>query len=332
MDTYMNQPTVSVIMPVYNGAKYLREAINSLLDQMFTDFELIILNDGSIDQSEEVILSYNDPRIRYVKNEVNLKLVRTLNKGIQLARGLYIARMDQDDICLPQRFEKQIEFMDNNLDIDVCGSWIEYFGSSNHVLELPQYHDDIKSFLLHNSPIAHPSVMIRKEFFETHMYDPKYEYAEDYALWASAIDSHKFYNIPKVLLKYRIHDQQMGSVYTQKQEKVLAKIRANLLQNIDSSLKYEDIKFVCEPELMNTDNLENIDNTITLLCKTNKKSGYFKEHALEAHFSKLYFQILAHMTHDGFKTILKYHKSEASKYLPLSFTDYIKFIIKCIIK
>jgi len=118
----VNAPAVSVVMPVYNGEKYLRESIDSILNQTYTDYEFIIVNDGSNDKTEEIILSYNDNRIRYIKNEKNLQIVKSLNRGIELAKGRYIARMDADDISLPRRFEKQITFMENNLEIGVCGT------------------------------------------------------------------------------------------------------------------------------------------------------------------------------------------------------------------
>ncbi|HGF9542707.1 TPA: glycosyltransferase family 2 protein, partial [Acinetobacter baumannii] len=113
---------VSVVLPAYNAELYLKEAIDSVLSQTFTDFELIILNDGSIDRTEEIILSYNDSRIVYVKNEKNLGLIGTLNKGINLAKGKYIARMDADDICLPERFKKQVDFLEKNNEIDLIGT------------------------------------------------------------------------------------------------------------------------------------------------------------------------------------------------------------------
>ena len=122
MDSPVNAPAVSVVMPVYNGEKYLRESIDSILNQTYTDYEFIIVNDGSNDKTEEIILSYNDNRIRYIKNEKNLQIVKSLNRGIELAKGRYIARMDADDISLPRRFEKQITFMENNLEIGVCGT------------------------------------------------------------------------------------------------------------------------------------------------------------------------------------------------------------------
>ena len=114
-----NLPLITVLMPVYNGEKYLQQAIESILKQTFTDFEFLIINDGSTDNSENIILSYDDSRIRYIKNEENLRLIRTLNKGIELAKGKYIARMDCDDISLPYRFEKQLKEFQNNPHLDM---------------------------------------------------------------------------------------------------------------------------------------------------------------------------------------------------------------------
>ncbi|MFT5919102.1 MAG: glycosyltransferase involved in cell wall biosynthesis, partial [Granulosicoccus sp.] len=119
----MNEiPLVTVLLPVYNAEKFLEQAIRSVLDQTFTEFEFLIINDGSTDRSEEIIVSFNDSRIRYIKNETNLKLIKTLNKGIEFASGKYIARMDADDISLPTRFEQQVALLEKQPEIGVCGT------------------------------------------------------------------------------------------------------------------------------------------------------------------------------------------------------------------
>lgn len=117
-------PLISVILPVYNGENYLDKAIESILKQTYTNFELIIINDGSFDNTENIILSYNDKRIRYIKNEKNLKLIKTLNKGISLAKGLYISRMDADDIAIENLFQKQIETFTKDDTVDIVNNSI----------------------------------------------------------------------------------------------------------------------------------------------------------------------------------------------------------------
>lgn len=202
----MKFPLVSVIMPVYNAEKHLDEAINSILNQTFTEFEFIILNDGSIDKSEEIIRSYNDSRIIYVKNNENLKIVQTLNKGIVLAKGKYIARMDADDICMPTRLEEQFAFMESNPDVGVCGTWVKAFGDKNCIWRYPCKHHDIAVHHLFHCSIAHPSVFIRRDQIVSNalLYDVGYPYAEDYEFWIRCASYFKLANIDKVLLHYRI--------------------------------------------------------------------------------------------------------------------------------
>ena len=127
----MTKPMVSVVMPVYNGSKYLKEAIDSILNQTFTNFELIIINDGSTDNSEDIIFSYQDRRIYYLKNEHNKGICITLNRGLDNARGKYIARMDCDDISMPQRLAKQVNYLERHRDVGALGTDIITFGKGH---------------------------------------------------------------------------------------------------------------------------------------------------------------------------------------------------------
>ena len=178
-------PIVTVLMPVYNGSKYLDDAIKSILNQTFQNLEFVIIDDGSTDDSLNIIKSYNDNRIRLIENKANQGQSKTLNKGINLARGTYIARVDQDDISRSDRLEKQLEFMEKNSDIDVCGSWVELMGKQSDVLNLETRSEEIKISLLTNQNLAHPAVMIRKSTLIKHNldYDPKFIIANDYDLW-----------------------------------------------------------------------------------------------------------------------------------------------------
>ena len=181
-------PKVSVILPVYNGQKYLKEAVDSILSQTFTDFELLLLNDGSTDDSELIIQSYKDPRIVYLKNEINQGLIFTLNKGIEVAKGEYIARMDADDIALPQRLEKQITRIDIG-SAAVLATRVKLIDANTK--PLPDWNDDvvntspqhIKNFLKSDNCIAHPTVMGRTALFKKYGYRYNQKYSEDYDLW-----------------------------------------------------------------------------------------------------------------------------------------------------
>ncbi len=202
-------PKVSVIMPVYNTKEeYLREAIESILNQTYNDFEFIIVNDGSTNNAEEVILSYKYERIKYVKQE-NSGVAAALNKGLEKADGEYIARMDSDDISLPERFEKQVNFLDNNCDIAILGTAFELFGKENFTISHMMYPKILDFY--HGCFLGHPTVMFRKSEFDKYglKYNPNYK-CEDYELWSRAIKVLKICNLPDILLKYRTHDKNIS--------------------------------------------------------------------------------------------------------------------------
>lgn len=196
-------------MSVYNGEAYLKESIESILNQTFTDFEFIILDDCSTDNSAEIIKSYNDKRIVYVRNEKNLGLAASLNKGIRLAKGEYIARMDDDDISLPERFEKQVKFLDDNLEYGVVGAWIQVFGKIKRINKF--YSDTQKNFyifLISKVMVSHPVVMFRKSIMVDNniFYDEMFRAAQDYKLWNDLKYVTKITNLQEVLLHYRVHE------------------------------------------------------------------------------------------------------------------------------
>lgn len=196
-------PLVSVLMPVYNAEKYLREAIDSILNQTYRNFEFIIINDGSTDNSADIVRSYDDARIVFVDNKKNQGLVTVLNQGLDMARGEYIARMDSDDISLPTRFAKQVMFMEKHPDVGVLGTFFHIFGGIDRIETKKKYPS--LADMLPTSPVGHPTVMMRKSVFDKYnlRYDARYKHAEDYELWTRVIDFSRVANLPTVLLNYR---------------------------------------------------------------------------------------------------------------------------------
>jgi glycosyltransferase involved in cell wall biosynthesis len=203
-------PLVSVILPVYNAGEYLKEAVFSILNQTFTDFELILINDGSTDGCLNFLEEIVDTRIKRYDNPSNLGLIATLNRGIELSNGEFIARMDADDIAFPDRFSEQINVLKNCPEIGVVGCWIQRFGFKDDIFELPVNDAEIKTSLFFFCPLSHPAVILRKCLLIDNniRYDERFLDAEDYQLWFQLVKVAKFYNIPKVLLKYRIHENQ----------------------------------------------------------------------------------------------------------------------------
>ena len=232
-----NCPKISVLLPVYNTPEdYLREAIESILKQTYTDFELIIINDGSTNNAESVIRSYTDERIRYFKQD-NRGLIDTLNCGISICRGAYIARMDADDISCAERFAEQVNILDHHPQIGVVGCWIKYFPKEDvkHFKEYPRYLD-----LLGDNVIAHPAVMIRKSVLDR--FDVKYAnylYAEDYELWSRLIRCCEFYNIQKILLNYRKHPASISAVFAEDQLATLHQIKNEMLDFLTEDKKLQ---------------------------------------------------------------------------------------------
>lgn len=209
-------PLVSVIMSVYSRFDYLDEAIQSILDQTYTNFELIIVVELSDRQNEinELIKSYNDSRIIVINNSSKLGFSNSLNVGIENSKGKYIARMDDDDISLPLRFEKQVEFLEHNLDVGICGTNAEFFMHSNGLWNKKHMSsEEIKVDLLVSNPICHPSVMMRKSMLQEYglSYNPNY-FSEDYELWSRAVEFFPIVNLDEVLLKYRASKKNVTSI------------------------------------------------------------------------------------------------------------------------
>ncbi len=207
-------PKISVIMPVYNGERYLKEAIDSILCQSFRDFEFIIIDDGSKDSSADIVKGYTDERIRFYQNESNMGVARTLNKGIELARGEFIARMDCDDISKPLRFERQLYFLQRHSRVGVVGSGTEIFGEDIKAqITIPNRRaEEYKATLFFSTCIAHPAAMIRREALGDIRYEPEYEGLEDYVLWWRISEKWDIYSLKEVLFCYRKHKNQVTQV------------------------------------------------------------------------------------------------------------------------
>lgn len=234
-DKFMSLPRVTVLMAVYNDERYLREAIDSILGQTFNDFEFLIINDGSTDNCVQIIKSYNDPRICLVHNDGNLGLTVSLNKGLELAQGEFVARMDADDISRTERLERQIRFMDTNPTVGVCGSWVRCFtAEGSKTWKLPKKTEEIRCWQFHTVGVAHPSVMLRRKLFAENglFYDPHCRYAQDYELWGRAIRHMDFANIQAVLLDYRVSQDQLCATHGSEQLAAVAPLRLQRVREL----------------------------------------------------------------------------------------------------
>ncbi len=225
---------LTVLMPVYNAGCHLREAIDSVLMQTYCNFEFLIINDGSTDESVEIIKSYDDHRIRLLHNDRNLGLVATLNKGLDLVRTRYMARMDADDISRPQRFERQLRAMRKDSNIIACGTACQKFGAQHHSLVFPARHDEIYCGLLFTSTLVHAAVMFDMEMMnrEGYRFDPDYVHAEDYELWTRLGVKYRLANLADIHHDYRMHESQVSQVHTSIQTGNSLRIQKTMLRRL----------------------------------------------------------------------------------------------------
>ncbi len=199
-------------MAVFNGAKFLTESINSILNQSFSDFEFIIIDDGSADDSVNIVRNFGDKRIRFFKNDKNRGLPYSLNQGIKLSRGDYLVRMDQDDVSFPKRIAIQVDYMDVHPDVDICGAAVKTTLNNHKIVSMrPEDSEEIKATLLFNNVLSHSSVIIRKKAIEREklFYDPAIKNAEDYEFWTRCCWKLKITNLTTPLVFYRRHQSQM---------------------------------------------------------------------------------------------------------------------------
>lgn len=208
-------PNVSLLLCVHNGAAYLPACLNSILTQSFTDFELIIIDDCSTDDSPAIFHALTDPRVKIFRNPENLGLTKSLNRGLGRVQGSYIARIDADDTMHPHRLQQQVDFLENNPDYGIVGSFAQQMdanGTPTSIQKMPVTDAEIQWFSLLSSPFLHPTVMLRQSTLDAHAltYDPTFRTTQDYDLWARMLRVTKGYNIPLPLTHLRVHEQAIS--------------------------------------------------------------------------------------------------------------------------
>jgi glycosyltransferase involved in cell wall biosynthesis len=243
--TTLSNPKISVIMAVKDSEKYLREAIESVLQQTFTDFEFIIIDDYSTDSSAKIVLEYKDLRIKCIKNQSPLGLAKSLNIGLDIARGEYIARLDADDVCLPNRFEHQVRFLNEHPQIGVLGSGIRLIddqGNTIYDVHFPTDHDVIKWQLCFHNPIAHPTVMMRLAVVkQADGYDPALIRSQDYDLWWRMSLISELANLYEINIHLRQHSGQVTNVQRNEQFECGLKINQRYLSALVGAAISQDV-------------------------------------------------------------------------------------------
>ena len=330
-------PNLTVLMTVYNGEDYLREAIESILNQTYRDFKFLILDNSSSDSSREIIRSYNDPRIELVALPENIGQVAALNKGLDMIDTPLVARMDADDISLPRRFERQTAFMEAHPGIGVCGIFVRGFLQQNKKeikYRWPTKPEDIKVRLMFECCLPHPGVMLRKTFFDQYglRYDETIGHSFDWELWQRAADHFDLANLPEFHLRYRFHPENESKKNTHLQEAAALKLDNRSLERLELHrhllrLVHRDVAYETfnvknrEPEFLNR-----VVQWFGELENANKRQRIYSEEALHCFLRERLFVVLHHNTAHP-KLILKLFFKERL-YRDVGFFQSIKFLVK----
>ncbi len=320
------EPLVTVLMPVFNGEKYLRDSIESILQQTYKNIEFLIIDDGSSDDSVRIVQSYDDPRIRLIRNEKNLKLIATLNRGIELANGKYIARMDCDDISLPRRIEEQVKFLEKNHDYVLCGTGCTILGKRFSKNSPINGWAKIRNRLVVGNCFTHPTVMFRGSILREKniKYDEKYVHAEDFELWQRLSEEYKLENISKPLLKYRITPGSISRKYNYEQLNMNSKIANRGLEK--NGIFFEKSQYM-RPSLT----CEEVINAKKELEDIVMKNKYYQEDKQQI-LVQLWLDICNRYTYQGIKAYKIFNSINELNMKKVNLTVKLKLLIKCLLR
>jgi glycosyltransferase involved in cell wall biosynthesis len=308
-------PKITVLLPVYNCELYVQKAVESILNQTYTDFEFLIIDDASTDATVTLIKKLEDSRIQLIEKPINSGYTNSLNYGLQMAKGKYIARMDGDDISFPERFAKQIAYLETHPEVVVCGTTYKIIGNDKPIA-LPENHEAIKLGLLWGNCISHPSVMIRKKILDEYSikYDTSKEPAEDYDMWVRLLALGKLHNLQEVLLEYRLYGNQVSRKRAEEQKKNDIATKLQLLQYLDVKWNDSESEFL-EKQFSKTEVVAfkdlKIFKQIQKKLEVANTSGFFE--------SKNFKQYLVDLEAD----VLRKCFLKQTRYTPLLYLEYL---------
>lgn len=286
-----DNPLVSVIISTYNDGQYIMEAIDSILCQSYKNLEVVIIDDASTDNTTQILEEIVDDRVHVFHNPKNFKLAHNLNVAISKSSGKYIARMDADDIAVKDRIAKQVEFMEANPEVDVCGSYAQTFGFSNTLLTYPVSQEEIKAKLLFENAMCHPAVMFRKESIDFE-YDESFSAGQDYELWSRIVWNKQIRNIPEVLLKYREHKAQTKYTSGASQKKGALAARTNMLYKLVPNMPEKEMDvFLKLPMGKKTKaEMKEVETVLLYILTVNADSNIFSQNILFDYCALAYYQ------------------------------------------
>ena len=277
----MNElPKISILLPIFNGAKTLHRCVHSLLAQSFSSFEIVAIDDGSSDQSLQLMKSFVDPRIRSYRNKINRGLADTLNKAMQLSRGEFFARMDQDDSCHRTRLEKQINFLSDNPLVGLVGTGIQIYEKNQKTCSrlYPKTHQQIKGTMIFGSPCAHSTLMFRRKIYDHGIrYCAKYEFSEDWKFLYDCSKKYNLHNLRKILLDYHLTNTGIGRKHFNRAYAARKKVAKDILVDMGfptNELSADSHLKASNPKHYENQKLRLICNQLLQIYEQSRKQTY----------------------------------------------------------
>ncbi|MCK6601560.1 MAG: glycosyltransferase [Bacteroidetes bacterium] len=328
-------PLVTVLIPVFNAEETLAASLSSILNQTYRNLEILLINDGSTDGSDALIHTFTDKRIRYIVNPDNIKLPATLNKGLNLAKGKYICRMDADDLSFPERIEKQVRFMEENPNIGVSGTWMQ-MRVSGRTVRFPITHDEIRTAMIVRCPLAHPSVILRKRVLEESglTYNTEFPSAQDFDLWQRLSLITQLANIPEVLLEYNNHTGQISNKLKDQQNQFSDKIRLRAIQPVSAALNDSEkrvyLNFLNKKSPESITDFQDTAQVLKKLFELNQATGAFPVSQFNRQYGRLWFTLMDGVDGLSFRHLRLFLSHPLGKSPNVHRSEQIKLIFKVI--
>lgn len=325
-------------MPMYNGERYVGAAIDSILAQSYTDFELVIINDGSTDGSAQVVGSYRDPRIVYVENPANTGLANVRNMGLDIVRGEYIAWLDCDDISLPQRLERQVDLLDANPRVGLCGTWVKTLdGATEDVWRYPVNPDFLRSRMLFDDPLTTSSIMMRAACVRKLglRFDVNHPPAEDYELWERISRDWGLANLPEVLTLYRTHSMQTSVVKAQKLRESAWGIQNRMLVQLGIEASAAEAQLHLDigvgwRYLADMERVMDSERWLLKLEAGNRENKVFPELAFRRVLAERWMHAASALASKGLIAWSVYHRSRLSPWAEMRVWRALRLFARCI--
>ncbi|MDI9312657.1 MAG: glycosyltransferase [Limnohabitans sp.] len=283
---------VTILMSVHNGEKYIDDTVKSILNQDYYEFDFLIVDDGSFDNTTEIIHSFKDSRIKFIRNDKKKGCAYSLNQGLKEIETKYIIRTDADDISRKDRIGKQIEFMNYNKEFGLSGTWFNEFENGVRKYSYTDNCDEIKVQMLQSNPIGHPTVILRLEALRKFglLYNEKYLYCEDYELWSRCVNHFPISNLKEILVLYRRHAEQISTKYFQQQCFESTSVKLNQIKsfvNLNSFDLSIYIKLLNNSTLSEKEILRSMQIK-TILIEENLRSSKYNPIFFETFINKLF--------------------------------------------